>query len=613
MKAFVLPTIFTAVDRFSSPLAKINRGLNNTARSAMQASKSTAIMGAAILAPLVLAANEAVKFEDRMADVAKTTQLAGKDLLGLGDDILAMSATTRTPIEGLQKIAEIGGQMGITGRKGILQFTDSVNKFNVALGGDFSGGVDEAARAIGGLNVLFKETRNLEIADSINRAGSAINALSAKGVLVPEVTEFMKRIGALPDAIKPTIQDVAALGAVFNKAGITAEIASRATADVLLTASKAPAVFAKQMGISTKAVEKMLNTNPTEFLKEFSAGLKGLSAIQFAKISDDLDLKDSGSIKILGALSSSTKMLTEFQKISNNEFAKGTSLISEYNVKNETMAAKLARSKNNFQALSIMIGTELLPIIGDLLKEVTPIIKRFTEWAKNNKPLIGTILKTAIGIAGLMFAISGIAAVVAAFAKVFMFLNFVMSLNPIALIVIGITALITVIVLAIKYYNQWGAVLLLLIGPFRIIITLVMSFVRNWDMIVKAFKDGGILAGLKAIGATLLDAILFPMQQLMELVAKFTGADWAKGAADSVKEFRAGMGIDVRTDEEKDSLKTAENPQQERSNAMAEKMQGGSLSRVALDIATRNGTTANVTSNKGGIPIRTKSTHAFGQ
>jgi TP901 family phage tail tape measure protein len=613
VKPFVLPTIFTAVDRFSSPVAKINRQLKSVSQSAAQVSKTTAIMGAAILAPLVLAGREAVLFEDRMADVAKTSGLAGKGLLGLGEDILTLSASTRTPIEGLQKIAEIGGQMGITGRKGILQFTDSVNKFNVALGGDFSGGVDEAARAIGGLNVLFKETRGLEVADSITRIGSAINSLSAKGVQVPEVTEFIKRVGALPDAIKPAVQDVAALGAVFNKAGITAEISSRATADVLLTASKAPAAFAKQMGIATSEVKRMLNTNPAEFLKEFSKGLNGLSAIQFAKISDDLDLKDSGSIKILGALASSTKMLTEFQKISNDEFSKGTSLINEYNVKNETMAAKLARSKNNFQALSIMIGTELLPIIGDLLKEVMPVIKSFTIWVKENKPLVTTILKLAIGAAGLMFAISALSAMVSIFTKAMMILNIIMSLNPIALLVIAIAALIAGIILAIKYFDQWGSILLMMLGPFAIIVNQIMIFKNNWDMIIKSFKENGIISGLIAIGKTLLDTVLYPMQQLMELIAKFTGADWAKSAAGGIKDLRSAMGVNMGGGEERESLNTSVNPQQERNDAMEERMQGGALNRVALDIATRQGTTANVTSNKGGIPIKLKSSHTFGQ
>lgn len=320
MISFKVPTYFTAVDKYSkvveqmsktvgkfsdanvAALERTQKKFSSISKSAMDFSKKAAIGAAIVAAPLVTSANAAIGFEDRMADVAKTTQLAGKDLQGLSEDLLKLAPNTRTPIEGLQKIAEIGGQMGITSRKGILEFTDSVDKFNVALGGDFQGGVEEAARAIGGLNVLFKETRKLSIAESITKAGSAINALSAKGVQVSELTEFTKRIGQLPDAIKPSIQDVAALGAVFNKAGITAEIASRGLGDVLLTAAQNAPKFAKQMGISTDALQKLLDTNPTEFLKQFSSTLKGMDASKFGVLAKDLKLGDVGSIKVLGAL-----------------------------------------------------------------------------------------------------------------------------------------------------------------------------------------------------------------------------------------------------------------------------------------------------------------------
>lgn len=627
MKAFVLPTIFTAVDKFTSPVQKMNKQMKAISQAAMQVSKTTAIMGAALLAPLIVAGNEAVKFEDRMADISKTTQISGKALNGLGEDILSMSTGTRTSIEGLQKIAEIGGQMGIQGREGILEFTDSVNKFNVALGSDFQGGVEEASRAIGGLNTLFKETRNLKVADSITRVGSAINALSSKGVQVPEVTEFVKRIGQLPDAIKPTIQETAALGAVFNKAGISAEIAARGVGDVLLTASQNAPKFAKQMGISVVELQKLIDTNPAEFLKKFSATLKGMPASKFGTLASDLKLGDVGSIKVLGTLASSMDKLTEFQKISNDEFTKGTSLLMEYNTKNETMAAKLARSKNNFEALSIIIGTELLPVIGDLINDVMPVVKQFTQWVKENKGLVKTILKLTLGLSALMFTISVVSALVAAYATVTAWattvqavFNGVMAACPLLWVVLSIMAVIAAVVLVVKYWDSWGASITMLIGivaaffsPFlaglALVVSLVMSFVRNWDMITKAFKEGGILAGIKAIGATLLDAVLMPLQQILEVIASITGADWAKSASKNIEEFRKNLGVDVGVQNE--NQVTPANPQQERQQSMLESFETVN-NKLAIDINDPSGR-SKVSENTGGIPISLKSTHNYGK
>src|SRR6186713_601474 len=160
-KTFTIPSIFTAVDRFTAPLGKmqdklvefggegwaaasrVERRFSSLSVSAENLAKKTAIAGATLAAPLILAAREAVMFEDKLADVGKTTGLQGKELKSFGNSLLDMSADTRTTIDDLVKIGEIGGQLGIA-KDELIPFTEEVNKFNVAIGSDFSGGVDEA-------------------------------------------------------------------------------------------------------------------------------------------------------------------------------------------------------------------------------------------------------------------------------------------------------------------------------------------------------------------------------------------------------------------------------------------------------------------------------------
>lgn len=377
--ALVIPTIFTAVNKFSSPVGGMANDVSKAANKMQQSftsidnsinktiSSFASFQNLLVAAPIALIVNEAVKFEDRMADVAKTTGLAGKNLEFLSEGILDYSKKTRTSIEELQKIAAIGGQQGILGEQNILNYTKAVDKFSVALGGDFGGDVATATQAISGLNKLFKETRELAPDKSITQVGSAMNALSAKGVLVPNLNEFALRIGQLPDAIKPTIQNTLALGAVLDKSKIPAEIAARAYGDFVTTASKNLPGFAKQMGVTTEEAKKLINTKPEIFLAKFSQSLKGMNAQDISKKLEGLKIGDTGTIKLVGALASNLEMLQQFTSLSNDEFAKGTSLLDEYNKVNSTTAAKLAQAKNNFQALSITIGTELLPVVTPLL------------------------------------------------------------------------------------------------------------------------------------------------------------------------------------------------------------------------------------------------------
>lgn len=630
MKQFVLPTIFTAIDKFTAPVQKMNKTLNKFSQSAMSTARTAGIVGAALIAPLALAAHDAVKFEDKMADIAKTTGLKGNELQQFGDDILKMSGNTRTSIEDLQAIGEIGGQLGIA-KGDLLSFTDASNKFNVALGKDFSGGVEQAVTGVGKVKNLFKDTRNLNISDSIMKTGSAINELGAAGAGTSEnILEFTLRLGALPDAIKPGLSDTLALGTFFEELGLDARIASGGMVNLLSVGAASLPAFAKQMKITQAAATDLLNTNPTEFAKVFSKSLNGLSANKVFAILKDLKVNDLEALKVVGALGGSTARLTELQALSNKEFQKGTSLALEYGVKNETMAAKIARAQNNFKALSITIGTELLPIIGDLLKDIMPIIKSFTDWIRENKELVSWASKVVIGIAAFSFAVSGAAVFIASLIKVYqawiavqIALNWVMALSPITWVILAIVALIAAIVALIyfvvqiiKHWNEWGAAITLLLGPLGLVINLVVSFVKHWDMITKAFKEGGILAGFKAIGKVILDAILYPLQQVLEIIAKVTGADWANKLVAQMKTFRSEIGVgELRGSHSfREDLVTPLTAAEEHNQSMTQAMKGISDQQQNTTLTIKNETKNKIESESDNnlINIKMPSTMKFG-
>jgi TP901 family phage tail tape measure protein len=614
-----IPSYFTAVDKYSAPLAAMEKATDGLTKSMERAqatskkfssiassAKNFAIgsfaVGTAIAAPLALAANEAVKFEDRMADVAKTTQLSGAKLAKLGDDILALAPKTRTSVEELQKIAAIGGQMGVAQNE-ILSFTESVDKFNVALGSDFAGGVDEAAKSISVLRKLFKETRELDISTAITKTGSAINAISAKGVSVPELTDFISRIGQLPDAIKPTIQATTALGAVLNKAGITSEIGARGMGDILITASQNLPAFAKQLGLTTDATGELINTRPELFLAQFAKSLQGIKGSDIGNVLKGLKIGDTGAIKVVGALGSSTQLLTEYQALLNKEFEKGTSILDEYDIKNNTTAAQIEKAKNSFEVFSIIIGRELLPALNDLLIQVAPVIKSFAAWAKENPGTISAIVKTAIAISALAFVFGGIASIVAGvsatiagLSSAFLFLAPIIVNYLIPAVQILSAGFVGLLEIAAAFVGiSFGA----LVGVLVAIGSIVYSIYNNWNQLVDAFKNGGIIEGLKMIGAVLLDAILLPLQKLFELLGDPYG--WASG----IKDLRAEMGLNVTGGETAPTVNTKATEQ----DAMQQYIQTNNA-RVQLDVNDPNGrTTARSTSDL--VQIKMGSTMSF--
>jgi hypothetical protein len=190
-------------------------------------------------------------------------------------------------------------------------------------------------------------------------------------------------------------------------------------------------------------------------------------------------------------------------------------------------------------------------------------------------------------------------------------LNAAMMANPIGLIIIAIVALIAIVVVMIKYWNEWGAVLAVVIGPIGILVSIIQSFRRNWDMIVQAFKDNGILAGIKAIGVTILDSVLMPLQQILSIIAKITGADWAINAVKSIESFRSKAGANVETDESGKPLpgKQVIDPRE----TFLQRMQTENIQKqnVKIDINDKTGGNASVSSDNNYVPIRLSSTMAF--
>jgi hypothetical protein len=110
-------------------------------------------------------------------------------------------------------------------------------------------------------------------------------------------------------------------------------------------------------------------------------------------------------------------------------------------------------------------------------------------------------------------------------------LNLAMEANPIGVIIAAIVALIAVVAIIIKYWDDWGASLTLLLGPIGFVIAAFKSLYDHWESIKNAFQTDGIIGGLKRIGMVILDAILKPMQQMFEMI----GLDsWAK----KIEKFR---------------------------------------------------------------------------
>lgn len=309
--------------------------------------------GVAILYGFAVSVNQIIDRNNKMADamtaVEKTTGLAKDQVEDLTKSFGEFD--TRTARIDLLKIAEIGGRLGVA-KGDIKDFTQEVDKAYVALGDGFAGGVEAVANKLGKIKGLFKETKDLNIAVAMNQIGSSLNELGAAGAASEEnISDFTLRVGALPNALKPTIGEAMALGAAFEESGIEAERAGTAYTNLISTAALSTDKFAKVMRITTEEAKKLINTNPTEFFLKFSESLKGMDATGLAKTLDYLKLNDQYVKAIVGSASENTDRFRQSIDLSNKSLSEATSLQNEFNKVNNNAAAIYEKTQKKLVAL----------------------------------------------------------------------------------------------------------------------------------------------------------------------------------------------------------------------------------------------------------------------
>lgn len=300
------------------------------------------------------------KLSDSLADVRKTTGLTEKDVLSLNGELSKLN--TRTSRQELLDLASVAGKLGVTGKEDVLGFVRAADQISVALGKDL-GNTEQAVNDLGKLTDLFKIKDQFGLEQSLLKTGSAINALGAAGTANEGyIVEFTKRMGTIAPAANISIENVLGLATTMDELGQPAEAASTALAQFIVGMGKDLPTFAKVAGMSVKDFSAVLRKDGNEALitvlsklKATGGGVEELSA-KMGLIGED----GARATAALGALSNNLDKLRSRQALSNDEFAKGTSLTNEFNIKNQNFGATLDKIGKYFYGLAtskVVTGT----------------------------------------------------------------------------------------------------------------------------------------------------------------------------------------------------------------------------------------------------------------
>lgn len=641
--SFTIPSIFTAVDKFTGPLKNMGRSIESFASKAEtrlaradrfvskltpslgEAGKQlfsfakTAVIAAAIVSGVSFTTNaikdyevavqsfrtivsslnnnEFLEYQKKIREVALDTKKSSIDTARAFEAIAGLNAEFAKTPDAIAEVSKASITLSKASRDELgksasnlvgilnqyeLQANQASRVINVLAAGQAAGAstITQTADAFTVFGAVAKNA-NLTLEESTG----LIEVLASKQIMGAEAGTALR--GSLLALQKAGLGYKSGL---FNTRDALVEFNQKLTK--LTTAKQKDAFFEKVFGVINRTTGTILAQN-IELYDKFTDAVTGTSEATKAA-----DINSNSLVNRLEELKNKWVTLTTTSDNSNAALEKTKQTIVLITDNMETLIAATVAITVGYVALkAIIIATRIALIAYNVVLGIT-----------------GALSSTAsVAIGGNAVALGAYKAALWVATSAQWAWNAALTANPIGLIIVGIAALIGIITAMIIKWNEWGAALSFVLGPLGLVISLIQSFRRNWEMITQAFSNGGIIAGFKAIGKVILDAILMPFQQIMKLIANITGAKWASNLEKATAITRKVIGVNTTTDENGEEIKTnptpALNPEAQRQMALRETIMT-QRQNVAIDINDQTGR-ASVRSDNDMIPIKLTSTMGF--
>ena len=301
---------------------------------------------------------EYAKMDDEMTKVRKYTGQAADEVERMNEDFKKMD--TRTPRQKLNQLAEDAGRLGITSTAAIEEFVDGADKINVALGDDLG---DKAVSQIGKLAQMFGEDKTKGLRGAMLATGSAVNELAqnssaSAGYLV----DFTARVAGVGKQAGFTQAQIMGLASVLDQNMQQDETSATAVQNLLAKMFQDSAKFAKIAGLNVKDFAKTLKEDANGALLQFLAAMRAKGGFaDLAPMFEEMKMDGSRATGVLTVLADKLDDIKSAQKLANEAYAEGTSVLNEFNTQNESVQAQIDKASKKFLDLSIELGQKLYP------------------------------------------------------------------------------------------------------------------------------------------------------------------------------------------------------------------------------------------------------------
>jgi TP901 family phage tail tape measure protein len=367
------------------------------------ATRSGAALTAGVTLPIGAAIKAAMDFEHTFAQVRKTVEGSEAELAGVANQIRAIGARTPTAVTELNKIAGLGGQLGVP-RAALADFTEIIAEVGVA--SDLT--TEAAATAF----AQFANIMQMPIGETRNLGSAVINLGNNLATTESKIVEMASRLAGAGSSVGMSEDQVLGFSAALSALGIEAEAGGTALSRTfkeiaveVATGGENLQNFAAIAGMSVSAFSKQFKEDASGAVAAFVGGLGQVRTEggDVIKILDDMGISEIRQSDALLRLSGNTALLQKALKLSGDGYRENTALAKEAALFNDTLTNRLKTLGNNLFLVGERIG-----------KFFTPAIKAMTDALIASRPYLDTILDRFESLPTPIKVVAGVLATAAA-------------------------------------------------------------------------------------------------------------------------------------------------------------------------------------------------------
>lgn len=511
--------------------------------------QSNMIGGAAMSAPLILAAKAAMDFSSGMVDIQQKAELSNAETAKMADNIILLARAAHQLPEAMRGSVDVLSGFGLDPRQA-LQMIGPIGRLGTAFKVDLSDGAAAAYANLNNLKVPISETAR---ALDIMAAGGNAGAFEVKDMArwFPKLTAQLQALGQKGT---PAVADLtAALQVAMNTAG-SADEAANNIANLLgkVNAKATATAFQKNFGIDLPAAIKAGVAKGQTTMEAFAEVAQKATKGDLSKLGWGVEDRQA-QMGLLALIQN----LDKYRQIRAQISSGSGGTVDRAFAQREAQDASIqwATFMGTAQELAITLGTRVLPAATRFLSQVSRITVAVSDWARRNPALAGALANLAVGLVGariglgaLQFALGSVLGPAASFIGFFrkaqvlgsvaamlprLAAGFGLLTGPIGLTVLAVAGF------AYAVYRYWGPISgffrrhwtqirNLFLGAMVIFTPMIAAAVfaasviyRNWDRIKAATHS--MIATVSGILGPFIRPWLAIQSFLAGLVGKFFG------------------------------------------------------------------------------------------